>query len=700
MLNKLRSPQIFIVLVPLLLLLQYLFRFHLLDLRVPFSYDGDALLSLAAIKTMINDGWVFRGTQLGAPFGFNFLDFPGADNFFWVVLKIFTLFSDDHFLILNVFYIFGYVLIYFATYWALRKYEVNIFLSVAFAIAFTVAPYHFLRNAKHLFLAIYFIVPLISVVMIDVTNGLLKNSNGKFGNLTSSYFLILVLTGMCGIYYAFFSILIFSLLGIIGYLRNKDLVIIKNTVIGVFVILLAALSNLIPSLYYRFIEGPNLMVAQRSFIESELYGLKLIQLVLPIWGHSSALFARLNHKYQEQILITEATSSALGVLATIGFFYLLISLIIRLRPSLDERLEVLSRINLFAFLIGTVGGLGGIFAFFITPEFRGLNRISIFIAFFSLFALAIILDKTLNAINSQYKKVYFLALSLFISAFALFDQVPKGVIGQNPELTKSFYAEKKFYKELENLVPPKSLIYQYPYVQFPEIAELYKEGYYSYFKPYLQSGGIGWSYGAIKGRPPDFWNKAISALDPNEQVKSLQKSGFSGILVNTDACKNGCIDMLQVLKSVSRVDPLISPDGVNIFYPIEPAKLAEITPKLFHIPADGFYGLESNRNGESWSWAGANGTLLVYNFSKDPANAMLEAKIVVVNSSKLSVDGRSTPRELAFIPNEERQVTLELQLAPGKNVIAFNTGMPPVEIKPDPRRFGFRLSSIRIVALD
>ncbi|MBU3625047.1 hypothetical protein ICN48_02170 [Polynucleobacter sp. JS-Safj-400b-B2] len=667
---------------------------------MPFSYDGDALLSLAAIKTMISDGWVFRGTQLGAPFGFNFLDFPGADNFFLVVLKMFTIFSSDHFLILNIFYIFGFALIYFATYWSLRKYEVNIFLSVAFAIAFTVAPYHFLRNAKHLFLATYFIVPIISAVMIDLTNGILKNSSGRFGKLTLSYFFILVLAGMCGIYYAFFSILIFSLLGIIGYLRYKDLAVIKNTVIGIFVILLAALSNLLPSLYYRLVEGPNLLVAQRSFIESELYGLKLIQLILPIWGHSSNLFASLNHRYQEQILITEATSSALGILASVGFFYLLISLIARLRPVLDERLQVLSRINLFAFLIGTVGGLGGIFAFFITPEFRGLNRISIFIAFFSLLALAIILDKILNAINSQYKKVYFLALSLCISVFALFDQVPKGVIGQNPELIKSFYVEKKFYKDLEDLVPPGSVIYQYPYVQFPESAELYKEGYYSYFKPYLQTIGISWSYGAIKGRPADFWNNAISTLDPNERVKSLRKSGFSGVLVNTDACKNGCIDMLQALKSVSRFDPLISPDGVNVFYPIQPARLPEITPKLSYIPADGFYGLESNRNGESWSWAGANAKLLVYNFSKDPVKAVFEARISVVNSSKLSIDNRSTLQEIAFIPNEEQRVTLEFQLAPGKNIIAFNTGMPPVEIKPDPRKFGFRLSSIRIVALD
>lgn len=45
------------------------------------------------------------------------------------------------------------------------------------------------------------------------------------------------------------------------------------------------------------------------------------------------------------------------------------------------------RVNLFAFLLGTVGGFGAVFSFVIRPQLRGLNRISVYIAFFSIAAV-------------------------------------------------------------------------------------------------------------------------------------------------------------------------------------------------------------------------------------------------------------------------------------------------------------------------
>ena len=698
---KLRIFRFFLVVLPLLLLLQYLFRFHSLDLRVPFSFDGDALLSLAAIKTMIADGWVFHSTQLGMPFGFNFLDFPGSDGFFFLVLKALTLFSHDHNLVLNIFYIFGFALIYFSTYWAARKFEINSFLAIAMAIIFTIAPYHFLRNAKHLFLATYFIVPLITVVIFDLTSGVSKGLDERNTKITSTYFLILLLAGMCGVYYAFFSILLFIILAIIALDQSKKkIIILKNTAWGCLIIITSVVINLLPNIYYRFSEGPNLMVAQRSFIESEIYGLKLIQLILPIWGHSSPVFSFWNHKYQAQVLITEATSSALGLIASAGFLFLLASLIFRLRPSGDIRLQVLARINLFAFLIGTVGGIGVIFAFFVTPEFRGLNRISIFIMLFSLLGLTIAFQNFLDGSKFRYKNFTFLVASLGFIGFAIFDQIPQGVIGSNQELVKSFYREKAFFQSIEKVLPEKSIVYQYPYVQFPEVAELHKEGYYAYFRPYLQSYNLGWSYGAIKGRIGDSWNKALDRHSSIEQLDALSKSGFSGILINTQACQDGCADMLRFAKATIKGSPIISPDGVYVFYELKPTEHQQITPQFGYLPEKGLYGIESDKAGKQWSWGSNLGGLIVYNFSKSPRKALFDSDITVVNSAGLNVQIGKFNENIAFVPNQEKHVRLTLDLMPGKNIIRFDTGKPPIDIPPDPRKFGFRLSSIRIAALD
>ena len=50
-------------------------------------------------------------------------------------------------------------------------------------------------------------------------------------------------------------------------------------------------------------------------------------------------------------------------------------------------------LNATALLYGTVGGFGTIFALFVSPQLRSLNRISVFIAFLSLAAVAACLDR-------------------------------------------------------------------------------------------------------------------------------------------------------------------------------------------------------------------------------------------------------------------------------------------------------------------
>src|SRR6188768_1789165 len=62
-------------------------------------WDGpegsDAILQGTMIKSMIETGWVFQNPRLGAPFGMNMLDFPGADGALLLIIKAWTLFSSD-----------------------------------------------------------------------------------------------------------------------------------------------------------------------------------------------------------------------------------------------------------------------------------------------------------------------------------------------------------------------------------------------------------------------------------------------------------------------------------------------------------------------------------------------------------------------------------------------------------------------------
>src|SRR5918998_1282011 len=52
----------------------------------------------------------------------------------------------------------------------------------------------------------------------------------------------------------------------------------------------------------------------------------------------------------------------------------------------------LATATVIAFLIGTVSGISLVFAYLVSPQIRSWNRISIFIAFFAIAAIALLLD--------------------------------------------------------------------------------------------------------------------------------------------------------------------------------------------------------------------------------------------------------------------------------------------------------------------
>jgi phosphoglycerol transferase len=360
---------------------------------------------------------------------------------------------------------------------------------------------------------------------------------------------------------------------------------------------------------------------------------------------------------------------------------------------------VLAKLNIFAFLFATVGGLGAVFAFFVIPEFRGLNRISIFISFFSLLAVAILLQHYLSHFfcKNRYKNYVFFGVSFLLIIFAIFDQIPRGVIGQNPDVVKSFYAERNFFRNIENSLPKNAMVFQYPYVQYPEVPPLYKEGYNEYFKPYLQTVDLLWSYGAVKGRTGDVWNRTVTKMPPRELLGAISKSGFAGILVNTLACKDGCKQMLEQIAKVSGSNPLISPDGTFIFYKLAADSGGVTEPSYGYAPGAGFYGIESDAAQNEWSWAGSSGILYLYNFLPEQKEVLLDTSIVVLNSDLLQVSSNGAIIDrVSIVRGQEKKIHLSLKLNPGKNAIHFNTNTPTVTIPPDSRRFGFRVSSIRI----
>src|SRR3954463_12390778 len=106
-----RASQYIIAAVLSALVLCFLLKIWRADMRVPFHYNGDALLHAMFIKGIVDNGWYWQNPSLGAPGGLQMYDFPAVDNSAAVVIAVIGLFTKNPFLVLNIFYLLTYPLV-------------------------------------------------------------------------------------------------------------------------------------------------------------------------------------------------------------------------------------------------------------------------------------------------------------------------------------------------------------------------------------------------------------------------------------------------------------------------------------------------------------------------------------------------------------------------------------------------------------
>jgi phosphoglycerol transferase len=134
---------------------------------------------------------------------------------------------------------------------------------------------------------------------------------------------------------------------------------------------------------------------------------------------------------------------------------------------------------------------------------------------------------------------------------------------------EAFYNDEKFIKIIENTLPTNSMIFQMPYVSFPESPQVNQMMASDPLKAYLHSQHLRWSSGAMKGENSDLWQRRISALPIPLLVDNLVYMGFSGIYIDrhgyADNAKNIESQLTQLLNSL----PIYSEDKHLIFYDLK-----------------------------------------------------------------------------------------------------------------------------------
>ncbi len=571
------------------------------DLRIPLGGDfnrpivsHDLYLELLGTKSVCDNGWILRNPYLGMPFGMQYYDLPALlDNLDMAAIKLLSVFTHDPALLLNLYFLLTFPLTALTSLLVLRTFKISYPSAVTASILFTLLPYHFLRGEGHFQMAAYWSIPLVVMVMLWVWLQESDPAQGEAGagwtrGQAAAAVMVVALVGATFAYYFVFTCFLLGVAAVGGSVRTRNWrpLLLGFALSGV--ILLSVVANVSPSLMYTWRHGANAQATVRVANEAEIYGLKISRLLLPVTGDRLPFLAQLKDFYNRTTLsapgwaqifapkgasgpykevVDESDAQTLGAIAGLGFLYLLGSLLWARKPR--ELVRALAVLTLSALLLGTVGGFGTIFNFVVTAQIRCYNRISIFIAFFSLFAVALLLDDLAPPLQRWLGRaggrLLWHALLVLALVLGVLDQTIPQFVPPYQKLKAEYLNDAKFVGEVERSLPPGAMIFQLPYAPFPESGWINRMGGWDLLKGYLHSKTLRWSFGTMTGRPEATWaNQFNEPLD--QAVQALAFAGFEGIYIDRYGYSDRALRMESELDSLLHESPLVSGDGRLAFF--------------------------------------------------------------------------------------------------------------------------------------
>jgi hypothetical protein len=701
-------------------------------LSLPWNYasEGDTKFYLLLIKGILSHGSYQVNASLGAPFGLQLYDFPqGGDNLSLLIVRSLGLFSQNPAWVLNVFFLLTFALVAVTAFAALRLLSVSTGAAIVGACIFALLPYHFYRGESQVLLSAYYGVPLGTLLFMRLwlAPGLFVRRAGRPEGATPRAWPVRVsswlsgtslLTIVCclvigssGLYYAVFAILLLSSGGALALLVGRGRLAFFSGVLAAALVALTLAANISPTLSYRSAHGANTAI-KRTTIEADQFGLRLSDLLLPVEAHRFGPLSGANQKYIEATSTgyCEACYENLGAVGSIGFLWLgLIALVAiagivgagGLAGSLRRRMGPTSIYRPAAlgvslsFVLATIGGLSSLIAFFVTRDIRGWNRISLFIAFFSLLAAMLGLDAGLRRLSARVlSRASAIGAGAIVCAVILalgiVDETSSFFVPKYEKDAKQWVGDATFVREIEAHMPARAAIFQLPYVPFPEgygangtSVSAPNPNYGTTYElargPIHASSRLRFSYGAMKGRPAD-WQAPLATQPLYLSLVAAAANGFDGLWVDPHGYSALARPRLTpMLERILGVYPLFSPAHDLMFFDLRPfaAQLGRLyrSPQLAALRAGSLYPLRTA--------CGTEGIELS-NPSPVAREATLQMRIYMhaAHPVTLLIHYPGAINEQRLLTTTAVEVRRGLSVPPGNSTIGFSLVGPPAPLQP------------------
>ena len=684
-----------------------------MDPDVPlFTVSGDSSYFLATVKGVLENGWYLRNPDLGAPFGQSNHDFAVGDVTYYALVRLLGLALGDPVVVFNAFFLLCFPLIAVVAYAVLRDLGATRAPALVAGVLFAFLPYHMIRNQQHLFLTSYYEIPLAVwlVVMLAEGRSLIHRAAPRGRTLLIVGACLLVGAGSS--YYAIFALLmLLTVVPIAAIARRSRAIALQGAVVTALVAASFALAHA-PSVVHSLREGRNAGIAVRQPFESELFGLKLAYMVIPRDTHRVEALARRGQAYHRSHhtntrLQSEGFTAALGGVGTLGFAAALAVLLITglggatasIRRS---RIAIAGAVALSSFLIGTVGGGSALIAYWLTPQVRGWNRLSLVIAFAALLTVALLLTALGERLRGRGRSTWLPALiAVGVGVVGILDQTTPTDAPDYDAAAAAWSVDADFVARMEERFAPGTKVVQLPYLSYPEGSSVYGVRDYDLLDGYLHSAHLRWSFGAIRGRPTD-WLAARWTLPPDQLATASAAAGFGALYVD----RAGYPDRGAAV--AARLDKLVGPgssgrstDGRLQFFDLRgvaarlaaattPAERAQLSRALLYPVVVGFGDGFSHPEipaPEPSGLAGSDARLTLDNPLAGTRSARLTARLVGggATPSRVTITLPDGQRRTLSTNAQGTRVSLPLELRQGDATVRIQTAGPAAPNPPGAR---------------
>lgn len=688
---------------------------------VPLSYSKDAIYYDSVVKGTLDHGWYLHNPDVGAPFELDNHDFPvvSNDSLQLLLVKVIGLVAPDRpFLVSNAFYVLTFPLNALAAYAALRWRRTDRLLAVLGASVFGLLPLQFMKGSDYLFFVSSYMVPIGCALVLTVLAGepLFRPRAGATGwralatPRAAALVLLCAAIASASIYYALFTCILLASAAVArGVLARSRRALAEGFGLVLAIGAFAALNQL-PTILYRLRNGPNPMVAVRNPAETELYGLKLIQLVLPIPGHRIGPFADLTDRYRSTSFILGEAQTSIGIIASVGMAWLLVVALSRIiapdRRAFggDEERNAAFALVL-ALLWATTGGLAAIVSYTLTSQFRTWSRMSVFVAFLAIVGVVGLLDRLRRRLQRRLplpaaSRVFGAVVAALVLLAAL-DQTSPRLVPDRVAIEREYSSDAELVRRIEERLPSGSAILQLPYVAYPEGPLTNRMGVYDGFRPYLHSTTLRWSFGAMRGRPED-WHADVADLPLAALLAGAAASGFSGLVVDRFGYADSGAALEAELGRIIGPPAVVGATDRHAYWDLaaltdrlagagQPlTRLAELTLRPIHVDHGGGFYPEDVAPGVRARWSPGTGTLTLHNPGEKGREVILSAAFRTARPGPGTTtlrlpDGTTTSvRESGAEPVLLRQ---RLTVPPGRSEVRLDSDAQPVaDLATDRRR--------------